>query len=950
MRTFLRVAAIAYGIYLALALLVITPALNILPQKYLADNYSRELTTDWVLLNPFKLSLDISEAELRDDTGEPFVSFSEASVNLSLESIWKPGWVLDVVKVRDLSVDITRLSDDEFNFSDLIPEPVADEPPVPDEPATIPGVTIHDLELHSRTLVYEDRTRTPVFTSRWNGLNLQVAELSTVFEEGRPFSLAVEAEGGGKLHWDGEISIVDSTSTGRLELTNLNLHNLWLFAKPWLQLELKTGRLAVAGDYQLNWKDDIRYEVNEGSIGLSDVDIEPLDPAELVDTSIKLNALNVNDIALISSEQQVTIGNIAVEKLAVATWLQDAEVSLQKLFVINLPQDNSPPAPPAPTDEPVWQVALKKAQISDSSLVWRSEFTDPPVLNVQPINASVDNLNWPLAGDTNLSLDLKANEEAAVTVAGTLALEPGAGTLRYTLDGLPLSWFNPNLPAALKAAITGGHVAIKGDVALREFAPVTINLDGKILEFSARQEGAETMLTGWDSIGLNGLAVDMDEHSLALSKLTIDSYTGRLHINKDGSINASNIWKEEVGDEAQEIAEDLTEDKPWRFSIPKILVSDSAIDFMDESLPITFRTVIGELEGSVDGIDSQAGAAATVDMNGSVDGYAPVALNGTVAPFADTPDLDLNLTFDGVDMALLSPYSATYAGYVIDRGLLDLNLQYALKEDRLKGENSVRIEKLKLGEKIESDKAVDLPLELAIAIMTDSNGVIDISVPVSGDVDNPGFELGGVISKAFMNILTKAITAPFSLLANLVGTEDDLQRLTFTSGSSVVKESSRNKLNELASALQQRPQLSLVITGRLNLKADRERLQRNTLRMQLEEEGLSAEAIKARDPDWEAAIARRYAALPAADPAAGDPAAGDPAAAELSPREQYKQVEQSIAVSDDMMIKLANERAVAVKRYLVSETGLAPERAVVGQTSLKPDLNDFSGVELGIGT
>ena len=106
MRTTLRIAVIIYITYLAITLLVISPLLNFLPHKYMQDNYGRELKTGWVLLNPFKVSLDINEAALSDDTGESFLTFSEFSINLSLESLWHPGWVLDTVRVRDLNLDI----------------------------------------------------------------------------------------------------------------------------------------------------------------------------------------------------------------------------------------------------------------------------------------------------------------------------------------------------------------------------------------------------------------------------------------------------------------------------------------------------------------------------------------------------------------------------------------------------------------------------------------------------------------------------------------------------------------------------------------------------------------------------------------------------------------------------------------------------------------------------
>jgi Domain of Unknown Function (DUF748) len=936
-RTFLRVAALAYISYLAIALLLISPALNILPHRYLQDTFGRELQTGWVLLNPFTLSLDVHDMQLDDTGGERFVAFSEASIDLSMESLWQPGWVLDTVKIRDLYVQVTRRSEEEFNFSDLLGgDTVTVEEPTDSETSAIPGVTIRDLELHSESIVLIDQARETAYTSRWNGLHIQVKDLSTVVEEGRPFSIEVEAQDGGKLQWDGDISIPLGQSSGHLSLTDLNLRKLWEYAQPWLAFELKDGRLLVEGDYQVDWNDTPSYSISNSHIALSSLDIVPAAAAPLPDTGVSLQTLDVSGIALDSASQAINADKVLLDTLALASWMEDDRVSLQELFVLDLPAN--PADVDDETEAPPWTVTLGKAQLRNSSVLWRSGFTDPQALSIKPLEASVENINWPLSGDTVMSLSLSINDQAKINVNGTLALEPGNGSIDYALEGLPLTWVNPNLPEALKARVTGGEVAVKGQVALQDYAPTTISLAGNIRDFSARREGAEVQLTGFELVRIDGLTVDMTEHNLVLEKLTIDSYEGRLHIQEDGSINASKIWQEEVGEEAQQLAEELTEDKPWTFSIPTIQISDSAIDFMDQSLPIQFRTVVGDLEGEVLNLSSDTAQAASVDLKGSVDGYAPVTLSGEVTPMATPTNLDLRLVFDGVDMALLSPYSGTYAGYVIDRGLLHLNLHYVLRDNELQGDNAIRVEKLKLGEKMSSDKALDLPLELGLAILTDSNGVIDMAIPVSGDVNNPGFDLSDIIADAFVNLLTKAITAPFTLLANLVSSEDDLQRLTFSSGSAKVTDNNQGKLNDLAEALKQRPNLSLAITGRLNKSADREKLQRSTLKTVLLERGLSPQEIKAKGADWEDAIAELYEGLP-------DHGEADSA---KTAREQSMQVAESITVSDDQMLALASQRAAAVKRYLVNDAGLAPERAVVAQPNLKDSDNEFSGVELGI--
>ena len=782
------------------------------------------------------------------------------------------------------------------------------------------------------------------YSSRWNGLKIHVLDLSTVLEEGRPYSLDVYGEAGGSLHWEGTVSIPNAHSEGRLSLKNLSLPILWHLAEPWLEFEIKDGRYDMKGLYEVNWKDKVSYRITEGKIGLSTVNIAPKSPKELPETSVQLDSLGIEDITLDGSAERVGINTITIDGLAISGWQEGQRLSLQELFLGTQPTD--PGAAPLEEDEAEeedsteigWSVALNKAKLINSSMRWRSEFTDPPTLDIKPIDASIENVTWPLSGDSQLALGLAANQQAKISLDGVLALAQGDGSINYSLDGLPLAWFNPNLPEALKAQITGGNIQITGNVALGEFTPMQIGLDGAIRNFSATREGAEENLTSWETVRFEGLSVDMTQNNLLLQKLAIDDYKGRLHIAKDGSINAMNIWKEEVGEQAEEIAEDLSRNKPWTFSIPAVELTDSEIDFMDQSLPIVFRTVVGDLNGEILGMATNPTTAATIELKGSVDGYAPVALGGEFNPFDATADQELDLTFDGVDMALLSPYSGTYAGYPIEQGLLSLHLHYTLKSNELQGKNDLVINQLKLGKKIESDKAVDVPLELALAILTDSNGVIDMKVPVTGNVDHPEFSLGGVISNAFITILTKAVTAPFSLLAGLVDSDEDLQRLTFASGSAELDDANRAKLGQLNEALSHRPGLSLVISGSLNLSADRKRLQENTVNAQLIEAGLPQKELDNKGLAWEKAIANLYDAL-------GEKFTNNP---EATARELYLHIANSIQISDQQMIELSEQRALAVKSYLINEAGMETDRAVLGKSNLDEKSNLFSGVLLGI--
>jgi hypothetical protein len=221
-------------------------------------------------------------------------------------------------------------------------------------------------------------------------------------------------------------------------------------------------------------------------------------------------------------------------------------------------------------------------------------------------------------------------------------------------------------------------------------------------------------------------------------------------------------------------------------------------------------------------------------------------------------------------------------------------------------------------------------------LLTDSNGVIQMNVPVSGDVNDPQFSIGSVVAGAFVNIITKAVTAPFKLLASLVGSEEDLQRINFPLGSAELDEAGIARLVQLNEALAQRPQLTLVITGRLNTEADRTSLQQLALKQQLIAEGLTEADFDSKSPAWEKAVNERFNALGTAD--------GD----QVSTLQKYDAVTQRIEIPDHDLQELIEARAVAVKSYLVNDAGLAPDRAVITQSDLAAPENSFSGVELGL--
>ncbi|MEH6593226.1 MAG: DUF748 domain-containing protein [Halioglobus sp.] len=928
LRNLLRI----YVAYLVVGLLLIPPALNFLTPWYLEKTLGRKFQSELILFNPFALSVEVRGAKLAELDTSPFIAFSSAQANLSMEGLWAPGWVFDAIAVKSLSVNIHRLPSGDFNFSDLL---AADDSAAEDtdKKSGIPGITIHNFFFHADAIKIRDDARETPFSTHYQGLEIAVTDLSTVIAEDKPYQLSVRGEGGGQLNWEGTISIPNSYSEGYLSLSGLSLKPVSRFIAPWVRFEIAEGQLAVEGQYRLDWAGEFNYAIEQASVGLDNIDITPQDPVALPDTAVSLHALSLTGLAITGEEERAEIESIAIKGLAISGWSKGQDISLPAMFA---PRGST--GSEEPDGENAWSVGIAKTVVQDSRLRWHSEYTSPPELIVSPLNITVLDVQWPPTGDSRLQADLAVNEVAKLEVNALLSLGSGDGTIHYTLEDLPVRWFNPNLPSGVNAKIKKGQAHVDGQLALAGFAPASVSLNGRIDDFSIEVEEAENAITAWDSVRWNQLNADFTQQKVVLNEFFVDGYSGRLHIYEDGSINTQKALME---DTKSSPAEDQEQGPPWDFEIPSITITDSALDFMDQSLPIAFRTVIGDLNGEIRNISSDPLQVTRVDIKGSVDSYAPVLLAGSARPFATPPALDLGMNFDGVDLARLTPYSSTYAGYAIDRGILNLDLKYKLEDDQLAGHNQIIIKQLKLGEKIDSNKAADLPVDLAIALLTDMNGVIDLAVPVSGDVNDPEFSLGSVIFSALGNIIIKAVTAPFSLLASLVSSEEDLQRITFASGSIELDEIARGKLGDLQAALTQRPELILVIRGRLHPRADLEYMQLSALKSELTASGLPEPSWESKDEQWARAIDARYKTL-AID------TANDDSPASPSNREKLEVIQSTISIPESLLQTLAEDRAVEVKRYLVNEAGLPADRAVIETFDITDEENIFSGVEMKI--
>jgi hypothetical protein len=262
-------------------------------------------------------------------------------------------------------------------------------------------------------------------------------------------------------------------------------------------------------------------------------------------------------------------------------------------------------------------------------------------------------------------------------------------------------------------------------------------------------------------------------------------------------------------------------DDGMAIAIDAINIQDGSANYADLWIQPHFAVGIQNLNGSILGLSSNPRSRAKVELKGKVDRYAPVHIWGETNPLAATTFSDIRMSFKGVELTGVTPYSGHFAGYKIEKGKLSVDVDYKIENRKLTAAHKVVIDQLELGERVESPDAIHLPLKIAIALLKDRNGVIDIDLPITGSLDDPQFKIGPLIWKAVLNLLTKVATAPFAMLGHLFGGGEQMNYIDFHPGSAVLDASEHDKLVALVKALKEKEKLELDVPVTFSPDLDR---------------------------------------------------------------------------------------------------------------------------------
>jgi hypothetical protein len=475
-------------------------------------------------------------------------------------------------------------------------------------------------------------------------------------------------------------------------------------------------------------------------------------------------------------------------------------------------------------------------------------FAPAIVYDLKDIRASVKNLTNDGKTPIDFKTNLKVAQGGSVNVSGQVSQVGDRADARAKITGINLKPLGPAAAKFTLLALESGNISASARVKYRSAkSGPQLHANGlvKVNTLMLTEEGTGERFLEFKEMSVNGLKFGLSPDRLQIEEVRLLEPGAKVVIFKDRSINLAKMLKPSDAVDAEtatniEKAPAVVPSKDralFPVSIERVRVEKGVVDFADFSLVLPFATHVTDFSGGATGISSDAASRTTVNLEGKVDEYGFTTVEGRLSPFAPKSFTDLTVKFQNVDMKPLSPYSATFAGRKIASGTLNIKLEYKIQNSELLGENEVLLEQFTLGDRVEAPNAINLPLDLAIALLTDTEGKIDVAVPVSGNVDNPKFSYGHVIRQALVNLITKVVTAPFRALGGLLGDKgEQMDAISFQPGSDRLLPPELKKLKNVAEALEKRPQLRLVVQGRFDTKIDGEALRTERVKRALAEQ------------------------------------------------------------------------------------------------------------------
>jgi hypothetical protein len=857
-----RLKNIMVGLVVLLAVIGVTgffiapPVAKSIIVEKLSEALKRPVSIKQIRINPYLLTATIRGLEIREPSGsEKFASFDELYVNIDTLSIFKRALILKEIKLSGPYVRIIRNADATYNFSDLLVKPAEPEKD-PQKKASPFHFSLNNLRIEGGSLdVWDgpkktshtvrdlmisipfianmeymaDKHTQPVLSANINGDPYLIQGKTKPFHESLETTLDVDIKDFdipyylAYVPFDLNFKLLSGVVDTKLQISFMQRRD----KKPFLSIK---GDVALK---QLAVDDKKELPVMRiPSLSIAILNIEPLVPL-----------VQLGKVALVSPEV-----NIRRSK--------QGDINLLALLPADKQEKGKPGNPPAKTDEKasaLLPVDVGEFRIDSGKVTFRDDQpTDPVSLVLGSLNLKMTDVSTKKDSRSSLDLSVNFGNKGRISATGPFTVDPLSAELAMNLNNIDIRTLQGYFTDKVKITVTGGAVTAEGKIGLKDLKEkgLSATYAGKCLisNFKSIDKlNAEDVLA-WKSLFFSDVRVGYNPLSVNIRRVALSDFYASVVIQENGVMNLQSILEHETpSDKATQAVSEEKAPGPQKKAEPPVAATTAAepgkgsagvikidaivlqggrIDLLDRSIQPNFSANFSEMGGRVSGLSSIGEKPAEVELRGKYNNHMPAEITGNIQPLREDLFVDLKASFRDMDLSSVSPYSGRYIGHTIQKGKLSFDLKYLIVKGKLESENKVFIDQLTLGEQVESPRATKLPVGFAIALLKDRKGQINLDIPVTGSLEDPQFSLGRLIVQVIVNLITKAVTAPFALIGSLAGGGEELGYVEFEYGRAAVSEADLKKVQTLTKALYERPALKLDIEGHVDLEHDREGLKK----------------------------------------------------------------------------------------------------------------------------
>jgi len=825
---FISIITIIFSLY-AITGFILIPVITkaLLPEK-LGEILNRDVKIEKINLNPFTMSLKLKNFKiLTKRQKRNFFSFNEFYINIDfVSSILSLAPVIAKLTISSPSLYVERVEKNKFNFSDLLKNKADKNNETNAKPAnpfeffikgitiTNGGLTFNDTFIKSKQEIKHFDLYTNAISNfeKYKDIPVSIFILSSINKA--KFNLNINSQPFSKsLH-----------SKIGINLNHLDLTHFYPYIKNMVNFIPKNGSISIKTDLNFKKNKQNKPELDiKGKGSLDNFDIEAMNKGKIlsfknfsfeVNKSYPLkNQINIKTLKLADLKLHVKRQNKAINILNLLKKTHRSKKTEDKKngkpFIVNI-------------NSIVMRNGATDFTDFDAPLVKSGFYKKPIVNNFSDINLKLSSFSTIKNSKSDLSLKINMNNKTDIDISGNFSINPVLADINTKINNFNLNFSKGYIPPGLKILVKNGELTFNAKNKIRvekDKLKFSMSSDISLKKLNIVERKIKNKLFSLNSFAVKGLDFNFNPMSLDIDEIDISGINHNISIDKKGEPNFKRVLPQSSSEKNKKASKKKKKELfPIKISIIKM--DNINLNYKDQSLSPYFATTITLNSGRIKNLSTNAFHDADVDIKGNIDKNSHLKIKGKINPFLKNRLVDLKLNLQDMDLTKFTPYSGKYIGRGIKKGQLNLNLYYDIKKKQLNAKNQVFLDQFTLGRKIKSKDASNLPVGLAIALLKDRKGEIRLNIPVSGSLDDPKFKVGKVILQVLKNLVVKAVTSPFALVASITGGGEDLKFIEFKYGGAILKQGSEKKLNAIEKLLFERPGLKLDIKGYSNKNKD----------------------------------------------------------------------------------------------------------------------------------